>query len=795
MQKYKSNLTSVSGAAVRGASITVLDESGAIASIFLDRAGTLPAGNPLKTAQDGTFEFYAANGRYSLRTDSSGLNVLEEDVILMFDPDDATVSGPIADAIQEAKDAADQAQESADRAQQIVENTVPTFGTYALTMDSLDAVQDDMLVEISQDETRAGARTRYFKRSGNVLEFSVNLDQLRIDLNSQEGAALVGYDGGTVQDVLDNAKPMENYTELRLYTGIATSVRITTSGVSGIFRKDTGDMTSEDNGGTIIVDAVGRRWKREFSGPVNALWFNAIGNGIHEDTECLTAALLSAKNGSLYLPSGRYLVRAPKAAAALTIPAEGVRIFGDGRFASTLITDTDCVLIGATDATNVDIENIGFTGSRTAPLPWQRAIMLRGVVNARVKGCYFHKMGDNPIGFGTNGFGGSDAIPNGTRQCENLSIEDNLIVDCFGTLSILTKMIGTRDTIVRGNIIKNSSGISIESEGAAGGQFAERIIVSGNIVFNVDSFRASGSGSTAGGIGVGEYARIFVVSGNVIDGVRGDTLANGLDISTSPNQTDKSIDEFVIADNVVKNIVAVSGYGNGIALKAGDASVKSMTISSNQVSNATVGISFESAFGSKTLGEISSLTVSANNVSNTTGIGMLFTLLGGSGDIPLKSSAFTGNAVTNSGGHGMSLKAINSAITGNTVTGSAQTGLFTAAGSAFLTISGNTFNENLQSGMALNGDHLTIVGNSAINNGASGITSYGIHVQSGSYALILNNNSSDARPSPKQSYGVRAPNGSTIRSNQLIGNELGAVWGGMANHNTGSYDSGLNRIN
>lgn len=104
MQKYKSNLTSVSGAAVRGASITVLDESGANASIFLDRDGTLPAGNPLKTAQDGTFEFYASNGRYSLRTDSSGLNVLEEDVIMLLDPDQAAESGPIGDAIKGAQE-------------------------------------------------------------------------------------------------------------------------------------------------------------------------------------------------------------------------------------------------------------------------------------------------------------------------------------------------------------------------------------------------------------------------------------------------------------------------------------------------------------------------------------------------------------------------------------------------------------------------------------------------------------------------------------------------------------------
>lgn len=217
MQKYKSNLTSVSGAAVRGASITVLDESGANASIFLDRAGTLPAGNPLKTAQDGTFEFYAANGRYSLRTDSSGLNVLEEDVILMFDPDDATVSGPIADAIQDAKDAADAAQESADSAkeaadtaQQLADNTVPTFDTYALALTKLGTVQDGMLVEISHDENYNGDRTRYRKVTGN-LDFLVNLDQIRIDLaDPSKGGSLVAFtqdiSGPSDRDVASKAK-------------------------------------------------------------------------------------------------------------------------------------------------------------------------------------------------------------------------------------------------------------------------------------------------------------------------------------------------------------------------------------------------------------------------------------------------------------------------------------------------------------------------------------------------------------------------------------------------------------
>ena len=51
-------------------------------------------------------------------------------------------------------------------------------------------------VEVSQDETRAGARTRY-KVLGSVLVFAVNLDQTRLDLanasDPAKGAALAGY--------------------------------------------------------------------------------------------------------------------------------------------------------------------------------------------------------------------------------------------------------------------------------------------------------------------------------------------------------------------------------------------------------------------------------------------------------------------------------------------------------------------------------------------------------------------------------------------------------------------------
>ena len=106
MQKYKSNITTTSGAAVRGVPVLVIDEDGNNAALFLDRAGTVPAQNPLTTGPDGVFYFYAVNGRYSLRTTVDGVTITDDDVVLMMDPEEITVAGPIAEAVAAAQAAA-----------------------------------------------------------------------------------------------------------------------------------------------------------------------------------------------------------------------------------------------------------------------------------------------------------------------------------------------------------------------------------------------------------------------------------------------------------------------------------------------------------------------------------------------------------------------------------------------------------------------------------------------------------------------------------------------------------------
>ena len=147
---------------------------------------------------------------------------------------------------------------------------------------------------------------------------------LRSDLAStsdaSKGAGMVGYDGGTAQDVLDNAKPMANYTALRAYTGRATGVRITQAGLAGFFQRDDADTTSSDNGGTVIVDAAGRRWKRIFDGDVNVQWFGA-NQGV-DSTAAFVAALAAAP--LVFVPAGTWV----------TSRADTDRLLGPGELKS-----------------------------------------------------------------------------------------------------------------------------------------------------------------------------------------------------------------------------------------------------------------------------------------------------------------------------------------------------------------------------------------------------------------------------------------------------------------------------
>lgn len=103
---------------------------------------------------------------------------------------------------------------------------------------------------------------------------------LREELAGLDGAALVG---------------ASSYAGIRSYTGSAHKIHC--YGQSNVFDRahgdfvlDQADVASVDNGGTILVDALGRRWKRQFSGAMKLHWFGAKGDRVADDTPSLIEA-------------------------------------------------------------------------------------------------------------------------------------------------------------------------------------------------------------------------------------------------------------------------------------------------------------------------------------------------------------------------------------------------------------------------------------------------------------------------------------------------------------------------
>jgi hypothetical protein len=250
---------------------------------------------------------------------------------------------------------------------------------------------------------------------------------------------MIGYEDDTVQSVLDNAKPMANYTALRNYTGRATGARITQSGLAGFFQRDDGDTTSADNGGTVIVDASGRRWKRLFAGYVNAKWFGALGIGT-DDTEPLQRAInavFANGGGTLLLQKGHYLTTG--LALDWGSSEVSIRFVGEGKVATTIektgasaspVFNLNAVIAGGNSSEFADFQVIGtaacngFTVTNLARNVWR---------NVRASNCN--------IGFENQGslistFYDTDFLRNvtGYRARKNLGIYCNLI-QMFGGFS------------------------------------------------------------------------------------------------------------------------------------------------------------------------------------------------------------------------------------------------------------------------------------------------------------------------------------------------------------------------
>lgn len=155
------------------------------------------------------------------------------------------------------------------------------------------------------------------------------------------------------------------YASLRAYTGGATRFNCIGRAnafdrAHGVFVLKPSDTTSTDNNGTILVDALGRRWYRQVTGPVMVEWFGDIGAG---DAAVDKAAITGALNsGYAEVDFGRYNY---KSSGHIIIPSANITMTSDGATFEQLLWGYPFFEIRTPGIKMKGIWDFKYTGPRT----------------------------------------------------------------------------------------------------------------------------------------------------------------------------------------------------------------------------------------------------------------------------------------------------------------------------------------------------------------------------------------------------------------------------------------------
>lgn len=166
-----------------------------------------------------------------------------------------------------------------------------------------------------------------------------------------------------------NVNTVATISALRAYNVVAAPGTLTVQGYAstadggeGIFELNVGDITSADNGGTIIVDALGRRWYRIYAGLLDPYWFGAKGDGTTDDSGPLAAA----DNAAVAAKSGLMINATHNVATNLTLSS--VPFFQGG---SLVLNASVTIQKGIIAAENMQI----FSGTGALALNGQRGFV------------------------------------------------------------------------------------------------------------------------------------------------------------------------------------------------------------------------------------------------------------------------------------------------------------------------------------------------------------------------------------------------------------------------------------
>jgi len=161
------------------------------------------------------------------------------------------------------------------------------------------AVRDDLLpLQVGDRYFNTATQTEYiFKvdgwKSNDSLSELDNYKSAAADAEDpSKGAALFGFDGESVADMLEQYRPLRDYAVLKNYRGRAEGVRISKPGIAGTFSRDPTVLDADD--GITFLDGLGRGWRRVFTGPILAEWYGADVTGQIDSTVAIQKAVKAA---------------------------------------------------------------------------------------------------------------------------------------------------------------------------------------------------------------------------------------------------------------------------------------------------------------------------------------------------------------------------------------------------------------------------------------------------------------------------------------------------------------------
>lgn len=290
------------------------------------------------------------------------------------------------------------------------------------------------------------------------------------------------------------------------FIAILAGVGLAVTGVSAL-AKSTG-----------IVSSAGKGWD------INVKDHGALGDGSTDDTKAISDAFtaLPSNGGSIYFPSGTYIVSGP-----VTINFNNVHVLGAGP--ASIIKIKDQTNIGyvfyiAGDVQNVEIDQLTIDGNKTNQTGGTGLIVLQHSATQTMKNVNLHHLRlinsfadaihDSSanatltgLTIADNYFGDIGATPNGSAislgYVSGVTIHNNIILNCYAACIASTH---TVDGTITGNVVMtNTIGAGIDIGDA------KRVSVTGNYLYDVknglwcetSTSQATLSGNVVIGKGVG----------------------------------------------------------------------------------------------------------------------------------------------------------------------------------------------------------------------------------------------------------------------------------------------------